>query len=70
VLDILRALNRDQGMTLIVTSSELAELRTMCDRIALVYGGKIETILPPDASDQDFGLAMAGELHLAGGARG
>jgi simple sugar transport system ATP-binding protein len=62
VLEILRGLNRE-GMTLVVTSSELAELRAICDRIALVYRGRIEAILPPDASDQAFGLAMAGESH-------
>ena len=65
VLEILAALNRDQGMTLIVTSSELAELRSLCDRIAIVYRGRIETILPPDAPDAAFGLAMAGEAAAA-----
>jgi simple sugar transport system ATP-binding protein len=63
VLDILRGLNRDRGLTLLVTSSELAELRAVCDRIAIVYEGRIEAILPPDASDAQFGLAMAGELR-------
>jgi simple sugar transport system ATP-binding protein len=63
VLDILRALNREKGLTLLVTSSELAELRAVCDRIAIVYQGRIEAILPPDASDAQFGLAMAGELR-------
>jgi simple sugar transport system ATP-binding protein len=61
VLDILSELNREQGVTLVVTSSELAELRSLCDRVAIVYRGRIETILPPDASDIVFGLAMAGE---------
>jgi simple sugar transport system ATP-binding protein len=65
VLDILRSLNRERGMSLIVTSSELAELRVICDRIAIVYRGRIEAVLPPDASDERFGLAMAGELHEA-----
>ena len=63
VLEILRALNRERGITLLVTSSELAELRAFCDRIAIVYRGRIEAVLPPDASDATFGLAMAGELH-------
>jgi simple sugar transport system ATP-binding protein len=63
VLQILRALNRERGMTLVVTSSELAELRAICNRIAIVYGGRIEAILAPDDSDERFGLAMAGELH-------
>jgi len=61
VLELLRALNRDTGMTLLVTSSELVELRALCDRIAIVYEGRIEAVLPPDADDRAFGLAMAGE---------
>ncbi|HEY2954757.1 MAG TPA: sugar ABC transporter ATP-binding protein [Candidatus Eisenbacteria bacterium] len=70
VLDILRGLNRERGMTLLVTSSELAELRALCDRIAIVYRGRIEAVLAPDESDAAFGLAMAGETHLAGASRG
>ncbi len=62
VLELLHQLNRDQGMSLLVTSSELAELRAVCDRIAIVYRGHIHAILPSDASDEKFGLAMAGEL--------
>src|SRR5258706_1259568 len=65
VLDILTALNRDKGVTLVVTSSELAELRAICDRVAIVYKGKIAAILPPDAPDAQFGLAMAGESTVA-----
>ena len=61
VLEILAALNREQDVALVVTSSELAELRAICDRVAIVYRGKIAAILPPDAPDADFGLAMAGE---------
>jgi simple sugar transport system ATP-binding protein len=61
VLDLLRDLNRRRGLSLIVTSSELAELRAICDRIAIVYRGRIVAILPPDATDVQFGLAMAGE---------
>jgi len=65
VLEILAALNREQGVTLVVTSSELAELRATCDRVAIVYRGKIAAILPPDAPDAAFGLAMAGESAQA-----
>jgi simple sugar transport system ATP-binding protein len=61
VLELLRSLNRD-GMSLLITSSELAELRAICDRIAIVYRGRIGAILPRGASDADFGLALAGEL--------
>ena len=65
VLDLLRALNRERGLSLLVTSSELAELRALCDRIAIVYRGRVEAVLPPDAPDAQFGLAMAGELEAA-----
>jgi len=61
VLEILSGLNRDQGVTLVVTSSELAELRAICDRILIVYRGRIVADLAPGASDAEFGMAMAGE---------
>jgi len=61
VLDLLVKLNTERGMTIVMTSSELGELRSICDRIAIVYGGKIEGILSPQDSDADFGLMMAGE---------
>jgi simple sugar transport system ATP-binding protein len=61
VLDEIVALNRERGMTVIVTSSELAELRSICDRIAIVTRGRVHAILAPDAPDAAYGLAMAGE---------
>ncbi|MDZ4805835.1 MAG: sugar ABC transporter ATP-binding protein [Candidatus Eisenbacteria bacterium] len=61
VLDLIVALNRKQGVTVLVTSSELAELRGICDRIAIVTRGKVHAILDPDAPDAHYGLAMAGE---------
>jgi simple sugar transport system ATP-binding protein len=57
-------------MSLLITSSELAELRAICDRIAIVYHGRIEAILARDATDAEFGLAMAGELHALKGRHG
>jgi simple sugar transport system ATP-binding protein len=65
VLEILAGLNRDEGVTLVVTSSELAELRSLCDRIAIVYHGRVVATLRPDAPDAAFGLAMAGETSAA-----
>lgn len=61
VLDLLIKLNKELGMTIVMTSSELAELRSICDRIAIISEGKVEGILKPNASDRDFGLMMAGE---------
>jgi simple sugar transport system ATP-binding protein len=60
VLNVIRRLNEEQGITVIMTSSELAELRAMCDRIAIMYNGKIQGILRPDAPDAEFGFCMAG----------
>lgn len=61
VLDTLLELNEKHNMTIIITSSELAELKQISDRIAIITEGKIQTILPADADDKLFGLAMSGE---------
>jgi len=60
VLEHLLRLNREQNITIVIISSELVELRSLCDRIAIITEGKINTILKPDDSDADFGLAMSG----------
>lgn len=60
VLEYLAKLNREQGMTVIIVSSELVELRSISDRIAIVSDGKLACILKPDDSDANFGLAMSG----------
>lgn len=69
VIEHLAKLNREQGMTIVMVSSELVELRSLCDRIAIISDGKLARILKPDDSDADFGLAMAGS-HTKGGGRG
>ena len=43
-----------------MTSSELAELRSICDRIVIVCEGRVVGVLPPDATDAEFGLLMSG----------
>lgn len=60
VLETLLKLNREQGMTIVMVSSELQELRSVSDRIAIVSEGKLVDILAPNATDADFGLAMSG----------
>jgi len=67
ILDLLLELSRDQGMTIIMTSSELAELCSICDRIAIICEGEVAGILPPDASPTKFGLLMSGIKDLEGG---
>lgn len=68
VLDALKRYNEANGTTIVMVSSELEELRSICDRIAIVYDGKIFGILPPDAEVHNFGLMMAGEAIKEGGA--
>ena len=60
VLELLAKMNREQGMTIIMVSSELNELRSLCDRIAIISDGKLTGIFAPDASDAEYGLAMSG----------
>lgn len=60
VLEYLTKINREQGTTIIMISSELVELRSLCDRIAIVSEGKVFAIMAPDDSDSAYGLAMAG----------
>ncbi|MBI5070751.1 MAG: sugar ABC transporter ATP-binding protein [Deltaproteobacteria bacterium] len=60
VLAALRRLNRERGTTIVVVSSELHELRSLCDRIAIVYEGRIAGHLPASAALEELGLLMAG----------
>ncbi|HWP50527.1 MAG TPA: sugar ABC transporter ATP-binding protein [Clostridia bacterium] len=61
VLDTIVRINAELGVSVIFTSSELAELRQLCDRIAIISDGRLTGILSPDASDEAFGLAMSGK---------
>ncbi len=60
ILNYLKRLNREQGMTIMITSSELKELRTICDRVIVITNGKVAGELKPDSSDAEYGLLMSG----------
>jgi simple sugar transport system ATP-binding protein len=60
VLDTLRRVNEERGTTIIVTSSELEELRSICDRIAIVDNGRISGIREASEPSAEFGLLMMG----------
>lgn len=64
VLDALRKYNEENGTTVVIVSSELEELRSVCDRIAIVCEGQIFGILPPNEEIAEFGLLMAGEYKM------
>lgn len=61
VLNSLLEYNREHNATIIMTSSELEELRQVADRIAVICEGRVAGILPPDAPAEHFGLLMSGE---------
>jgi len=61
VLDALKKFNRESGVTIMMISSELEELRQTCDRIAIVSGGKIAGILPSSESSEKFGMLMVSQ---------
>ena len=62
VLDALKKFNRESGVTVVMISSELEELRQTCDRIAIVSGGRIAGILPASESSEEFGLLMISQV--------
>ena len=59
----LRRVNRENGTTIIMTSSELEELRSICDRIAIINEGRVSGILPASAEAEEFGLLMLGHVE-------
>ncbi|WP_136810816.1 sugar ABC transporter ATP-binding protein [Desulfosediminicola flagellatus] len=61
ILDLFLTANRTKGTTLVVASSELEELRRICDRVAVVHNGRISAILSPDTEEPLFIRAMMGE---------
>jgi simple sugar transport system ATP-binding protein len=52
---------RDSGIPVIVVSTELDEVVTLADRIAVMYRGGIVGIVPEGTSREVLGLMMAGE---------
>lgn len=62
VLEALKRFNRESGVTIVIVSSELEELRMSCDRIAIVSGGKIAGIMPASASSEDLGALMLSQV--------
>jgi general nucleoside transport system ATP-binding protein len=51
---------RDGGAAILLVSAELDEVRSLSDRIAVIYEGRIVSVEPGDASEERLGLLMTG----------
>src|SRR5947209_5841397 len=51
---------RDAGKAVLLISAELDDIRSLSDRIAVMYEGKIVDIVSPDASEEQLGILMTG----------
>jgi len=52
---------RDNGTAVLLVSEELEELQMVCDKIAVMFEGRIMDIMDTkDASTERIGLLMAG----------
>ena len=60
VLDALKGYNEKYGTTIVMISSEIEELRQICDRIAIVSDGKVAGIYDATESAEKFGALMIG----------
>ena len=62
VLNALKRFNRESGVTVVMISSELEELRQTCDRIAIISGGRVAGIRPASDSSEAFGALMVSQV--------
>jgi ABC-type uncharacterized transport system ATPase subunit len=51
---------RDEGRAILLVSAELEEIRSLSDRVLVIYEGEIVAELPPSSSEEEFGVAMTG----------
>jgi len=51
---------RDAGKAVLLVSAELDEIRSLSDRIAVMYEGRIVDIVSPEATEEQLGILMTG----------
>jgi general nucleoside transport system ATP-binding protein len=56
---------RDKGRAVLLVSLEYEEVRALADRILVIYEGQIAGEFPPDATEEQLGIAMTGGSRTA-----
>jgi simple sugar transport system ATP-binding protein len=51
---------RNEGRGILLVSLEFEEIRALADRILVIYEGQLVGEFPPDASEEELGIAMTG----------
>jgi simple sugar transport system ATP-binding protein len=51
---------RDKGRGVLLISLELEEIRSLSDRVLVIYEGEIVAEMSPESSEEDFGVLMTG----------
>jgi len=58
---------RDEGVAILLISTELEELFALSDTLAVIYKGEFMGVVSPDrVSVEDVGFMMAGKRSLRG----
>ena len=51
---------RDAGRAILLASLELDEIRSLSDRVLVIYEGQIVAEMPPESSEEELGIFMTG----------
>ena len=65
VLDLLRDLTRDLGLTLLFISHDLSVVRSLCDDIVVLYGGRVVEKITTGALESTGAVHPYTELLLS-----
>lgn len=57
---------RNNGKAVVLVSTDMDEILTLSDRIAVIYKGEILAIVPPDTPKEEIGLLMGGVTDQQG----
>lgn len=63
IIDMLLRMNEEKNLTIVISSGEIGELKRICDRIVVMFEGKVFGIYDPNEADEVFSLAISGRRH-------